>query len=133
MASVYAFVVYAFFQREDSAVAEKQLHNSPVKLEQERRMAKKAESNVANKEADTSNNLKVNQPKVDTTQYPYWRDLVVKLASISAADALKELKEKDPFGTLAFEQALLDQETIPLPVVSHNFARPTEPVQGTRL
>jgi hypothetical protein len=134
VAGVYGFVVYAFFRHEDTAVADKQLHNSPVKLEQERRiMAKKAESNVANKEVDTSHNLQVNKPKVDTTQYPYWRDLVVKLASMSAADALKELKEKDPFGTIAFEQALLDQETKLGRLLEHSEIEALFPCPSSRI
>jgi len=103
---VYGLVVIAFYEHEGATTA----NNANKNVIPQNGPAEKQQRRVG----EAAGNEKPKPPGgagVDTTQYPYWKDLVVRLAGMTAADALKELTEKDPFGTRKFEQDLLEQET----------------------
>ena len=98
IAGIYGLVVYAFYEVEVTPGANHpgDKYNSPNKLGNERRMMR----GTAKKTSE-----------VDTSRYPYWRDLAVRLAAMPAKELLKALNETDPFGVRHFDQALLEQET----------------------
>jgi hypothetical protein len=91
IACIYAVVVYSFYQHEDIGGTSNNANNQP----NEQRKALRKE---------------VGGPPLNT-KYPFWRDLVVRLASIPAKEALLELRNNDPFGTRQFETNLLAEET----------------------
>ncbi|CAB9507997.1 expressed unknown protein [Seminavis robusta] len=131
VAGVYGLVVFGFYEHEESTSNSQNnknqggKHNPAIESKQEERRMAKQENN---------NNLRGGQQAaVDTTQYPFWRDLVVKLGTMSAADALRELKEKDPFGVRAFEQALLDQETNLGRLLEHDEIEALFPCPSSRI
>ena len=103
---VYSIVVFAFYQHEEAPVKQ----NNPTELQNQNQQRKAL---VDGGSSNNNNNNKNGNPEksVDKTQYPYWRDLAVNLAAMTAKETLDELIEKDPFGTRKFEQDLLEQET----------------------
>jgi hypothetical protein len=69
----------------------------------------------------------------DTTKRTYkdWKQLAVQLARLPASELLKELRDKDPFGTRAFEEQLLQEETrlgriLQLPVNDNRISYPDQ-------
>ena len=97
IACIYTVVVYAFYEHEDNSGLIKDRDGQPDQLNQQRMTLRRGTNNEDTNPANT--------------KYTYWRDLVVRLASMPAKDALLELETKDPFGTRQFEKKLLEQET----------------------
>ena len=130
IALIYGVVVFAFYQHEESPV-----QNIPARLDEQQQRQRKAlragDSNSNNKLNNNDKNKK--SVSVDTTQYPYWRDLAVKLAAMTASETLKELNEKDPFGTRQFEKDLLEQETKLGRLLEHHELEQLFPCPSSRI
>ena len=121
IAGIYGLVIYAFYEVEvtpgENQPGDKQ---SPHKMEAERRMGLRGQP--------------VDTPKtLESNKYPYWRDLAVRLAAMPAGDLLKELQEKDPFGTRRFEEALLEQETNLGRLLEHSELEALFPCPASRI
>jgi len=121
IAVVYGIVVFAFYQHEETPVKTKGSADDGL-AGQNQNQQQQQRKTALRQRAGQDNNIQPPPPPPpaaaadgddddNSQQYPYWKDLAVKLAAMTAKETLIELNEKDPFGTRTFENYLLEQET----------------------
>jgi hypothetical protein len=107
-----SFAFYPYFSSSSSTTSGESVFDNTNHQQQQFLQRPSVHGAVGASAAQQQQKASDHLPRDNTKRtYKDWKQLAIRLARLPAGELLKELRDKDPFGTRAFEEQLLQEET----------------------